>query len=381
LAAGKRAITIAVPKVFSIIEDPIAAILLVQRFAKSVRDDRVLEVIIDQSSVETYDLAANALLDTVASEANKERRARKRKLQFSGRYPRDPGVKRFIRSMGVVKHLNVKHEIAKDKEVSKIRLFERRNRHYYPKQDPRKADIKAKAIAGFVDHFNDCLRDHNRVLTAESRAKLCDYVGEILGNAEDHPGFVDWTVQGYLDNALATPICEIAIFNFGKSIAETLKELPNDNYTRRTFIDPYLLLHAGRNFFGSSWRQSDLLTLLALQGHVSSKNTNKEDTRGQGTADLIDFFQRVHLECAENSGIHAKMAIVSGGTYILFDGSYKMRESQKRGRVIAFNRENDLYSRPDSRCVRSLGNVHFPGTVISIRFPLSVASTVTLGDR
>jgi hypothetical protein len=198
--------------------------------------------------------------------------------------------------------------------------------------------------------------------------------------AEDHPGFVDWTVQGYLDNSLAEPICEIAIFNFGKSIAQTLKDLPSGAYTRNQ-IDPYVLLHAGRNFFGTTWSQSDLLTLIALQGHVSSKNRNSKDTRGQGTGDLIDFFQRVHKECAKNSTVKAKMAIVSGGTYILFDGTYTMRESQKRGRVIAFNPQNDLYSKPDPRFVKSLSGVHFPGTIISIRFPLSAKSTVTLGDK
>jgi hypothetical protein len=80
----------------------------------------------------------------------------------------------------VVKHLNIAHERAKGSEVSKIRLFDRRSRHYDPTQDPRKADAKSKTVAGFVDHFNACLRDHNRVLTLESRAKLCDYVSEIL---------------------------------------------------------------------------------------------------------------------------------------------------------------------------------------------------------
>ena len=190
-----------------------------------------------------------------------------------------------------------------------------------------------------------------------------------MGNAEDHPGFADWTIQGYLDNSLDTPICEIAIFNFGKSIAETLKELPSNSYTWLQ-VDPYVKLHNGRNFFSKTWSQSDLLTLIALQGHVSSKNNDLEDTRGQGMGDLIDFFQRMHNDCAPESRSKAKMVVLSGGTYILFDGKYQMRESTTHGRVIAFNAENDLHSKPDPAYVRSLESFHFPGTVISIRFPL-----------
>jgi hypothetical protein len=368
------------PKVFSIIEDPVGAVSLVLQFAKNIQHDRVRSVKVDQSKLEEYDLAANALLDIVASEAVRERRNRRRRLQMTGIYPQNAAVKRFIRSMGIVKHLNISHEIAKDGEIANIRLFDRRNKHYYVRQDPTKPDAKARTIEGFVNHFNSCLSDHKRALTPESRATLGAYIGEILGNAEDHPGFVDWTIQGYLDNSLEMPLCEIAIINFGKSIAETLHELPKGHYTRK-MIDPYIILHSGRNFFRKEWRVADLLTLIALQGHVSSKNSTKADSRGQGTGDLIDFFQRVHRECAGKGGMNAKMAILSGGTYVLFDGTYLMRESQDRGRVIAFNAQNDLHSPPDPKYVRSLGSVHFPGTVISIRFPLSVASTLTLGKN
>jgi hypothetical protein len=372
--------TAQVPTVFSIIENPEKSVAWVLYFAKQMRVESLRKVAIDQSKLKTYDLAANSLLDMVAYEASKERRYQHRKLAFTGTYPVDPALKRFVKSMGVIKHLNISHEKASIEESAKLRLFDRRSRHYDPKQDPTKPDAKAKVVTGFVDHFNSCLSDHNRVLTPWARHKLCEYIGEILCNAEDHPGFIDWTVQGYLDNSLEDPICEIAIFNFGKSIAQTLAELPVGSYTR-DMVDPYVYLHAGQKLFGREWRLPDLLTLAAMQQHVSSKNNNRHDSRGQGTADLIDFFQKVHRECARNSKVQAKMAIVSGGTYILFDGTYAMREMPNRGRVIAFNRMNDMSFKPDARCVRSMSGVHFPGTIISIRFPLSVTSTVPLGDK
>ncbi|MBR7793719.1 hypothetical protein KDM87_14060 [Undibacterium sp. FT147W] len=375
-----KVLIVDVPKVFSIIENPISSIGLIQKFAKVVREHRVKSIRIDQTKLEVYDLAANALLDLVASEIVVEGRQKRIKTKFSGLYPKEESVKRFIRSMGIVKHLNVKHELPNRDETAELRLFDKRNRHYTAKSDPRKADFKSKTIQEFSDHIDTCLGDHNRKLTARARFHLCEYIGEILCNAEDHPGFVDWTIQGYLDNSLDDPICEIAIFNFGKSIGETLKALPKDSYTRQQ-IDPYLKLQHGAGFFSNVWRQTDLLTLMALQGHVSSKNTSKNDTRGQGTGDLIGFFQKVYKECAATSKIKAKMAIVSGGTYFLFDGKYEMRESAGRGKVIAFNAANDLYQKPDSEYVKPLADLHFPGTIISIRFPLSSKSTITLAEN
>jgi hypothetical protein len=376
---GKE-LLVSVPKTFSIIEDPEKAIALIQYFAKVVRTFNVRNIKIDQTRLEIYDLAANALLDLVASEIVVERRLTRATIKFSGLYPKKDSLIRFVKSMGIVKHLSIKHEVAKKDEVAKLRLFDKRNRNYQEHLDPRIADFKSKTVKGFTDHINSCLEDHNRQLTPRARQKLCEYIGEILGNAEDHPEFVDWTIQGYLDNSLNEPICEIAIFNFGKSIAETLAQLPSDSYTRKQ-IDPYLKLQNGMGFFTKEWKQSDLLTLMALQGNVSSKNSSELDTRGQGTVDLIDFFQKVFDECALGSKNQAKMAIISGGTYILFDGKYKMRESAGRGKVIAFNATNNLYDKPDPQYVRPLQGLHFPGTIISIRFPLSTVSTVALAEN
>jgi len=377
---GKNLLTITLPPVFSIIENPIATVATIGAFAKTVRQRKFGSIRIDQGKIKTYDLAAMALLDTVVTEINEEGKQHGRRVRFSGVYPKDPAIRRFVRSMGIVKHLQVTHEIATGNEVAKIRVFDRRQSHYHVSLDPVKADSKSRTIKGFVDHINECLGDHNRELTPEAKAKLTDYVGEILGNAEEHAGFVDWTVQGYLDNSLEVPICEITIFNFGKSIATTFSELPDEHYTIKQ-IQPYIGMHSMKQLFGHTWRLADLYTLVSLQGHVSSKNCTETDTRGQGMGDLIDFFQRVHKECVENKSNGAKMAILSGGTHILFDGTHVMQDQGNRGRVIAFNKENNLNIKPDWKYVKPISNLHFPGTVISIRFPLSVNSSFTMGDE
>ena len=48
--------------------------------------------------------------------------------------------------------------------------------------------------------------------------------------------------------------------------------------------------------------------------------------------------------------------------------------------IIAFNQENDLEKRPDSKYVRSLGGVNFPGTMICLQFPLP-ATAVTVSTN
>jgi hypothetical protein len=379
----RRSPRVVVPKIFSIIDDPVGTIRVLLHFAKAVRATKVRRIEIDQSALKSYDLAANSVLDIIASELSIEARHRNTRVRFSGRYPTDSAVRRFIRSMGIIKHLKVAHEAASAEETKAIRLFDKRNYNYREPDDPSKADFKSKVSQGFVDHINGCLRDHGRELKADAVQKLCAYVSEILCNAEDHAGFIDWTVQGYFDNALATPLCEISIVNFGASIAETMKKIEVGSYTHKQ-ISPFILLHRA-TLFGLGWQERDLLTVMALQANVSSKNNNAEDTRGQGTVELIEFFQKVSRECAaDQSPLPAMMAILSGSTYILFDGKYRLQEMPGRsdhGKVIAFNAENTLNQKPDPLYVRSLGRLRFPGTIISIRFPLSAGSTVALEEK
>ncbi|MFM0060611.1 hypothetical protein PQR64_33810 [Paraburkholderia phytofirmans] len=369
---------VVVPPTFSIIDDPVTALQVILSFAKLARDNRLRSIEIDHSRMQVCDLAANAVLDLVASELSTEARQRGSKIRFFGRYPIPTHLKRFVQCIGIVKQLSIAHEVPSPEEKNGVRIFDKRKRHYHDPIDPTQADFKSRVAVDFVDHINGCLNDHGRALTPAAVHKLCVYIGEILGNAEDHAGFEDWTIQGYLDNAVDTPMCEIAIFNFGASIAETLSGLPADCYTWRQ-ISSYVLMHRGAKLFRVGWRERDLLTLIALQGNVSSKNHSEKDTRGQGTVDLIEFFQKVYEECAKDSRESAKMAILSGSTHILFDGKYRLGGSSARGKVIAFNAENTLYKQPDSSYVRSLGALKFPGTIISIRFPLSTASTVALG--
>ncbi len=112
------------------------------------------------------------------------------------------------------------------------------------------------------------------------------------------------------------------------------------------------------------------MTLIALQGYVSSKNTSDDMDRGQGMADLIEFFQGMNKERHLEGRGSATMYIVSGSTKVVFDGRYEISSDDDGPRVIAFNDENDLNFAPDPKSVMPLKKAFFPGTMIGIKFPV-----------
>ena len=377
----KGRIRFTLPSSFSMIDSPERTISALADFARAMRSDRLGTVYIDFGKLDQYDLGANGLLDIIVDELTVEARRTGRIIRWRGNFPANPAHVRFVRAMGVIKRLKVIHEYPSPEDQEKLALFDNRCRHYIRALRPRQIDKKSKVTAEFADHIDRCLGTTNRRLTPESKGRLCSYVGEILDNAEQHSGLLDWAIQGYLDTMVETPMCEVVIFNFGRTIAETFEALPADSFTR-VQIQKYIDLHNQRRLFGGSWRKEDLYTLIALQGNVSSKNFKASDTRGNGTVDLIDFFQRVHAECSGDKDHSVKMVIVSGSTRVLFDGKYTMSPNPDGIKVIAFNDHNNLEERPDREYVRKLEGVSFPGTLIGLKFPLSTArSTVaTSGD-
>lgn len=379
LQIWKNSIVVKIPSKLSIIDYPEVAIELACNFANTTLNLReIKKVIFNHKDLIDYDLAANALLDIVASELAYTYRVRgsRRRLRCEGSLPKKPEVKRFIRAIGIIKHLDIKHEAPSPKEAGQLKVFDSRRKYYSPEKRGTGNGKRDVTVARFVDHIDQCLSIQGRSLTSLGKQNLAEYLSEILNNAEDHAGFIDWTIQGYLDISATTPKCEIAIFNFGQSISESLGSVGEDSYTWKQ-IKPYLEMHEVKKVFGRDWRREDLLTVIALQPHVSSKNYSSTDSRGQGTVDLIQFFQTVFDECTDDPSQRATMAILSGSTYIKFDGTYRLSDDPHTGRrQIAFNKDNDLFQRPDGGHVRSLDELHFPGTIISIRFPLTCSSLV-----
>ncbi len=368
ISRNSKKVEIPIPKVFSIIDTPKQSLKQIYIFiSKLLRAGKVEHIRIDHQKLTNFDLAAESIFDLLTTEFMKESDSQNKKISISGVYPDSDKLKRFIKSMGIVSKLNVKQEIMSNESEPDLRIFDERCKSSSIVDSTNSSDHKENTVRKFVDHINECLSTNGRRLTNEAVDELGDYTGELLTNAEDHSGRQEWFIAGYLDNATDNKICEITIYNFGDSIAKTFKNLSGDDYTF-SIINPYIEKHAKSGFFDKQWKEDDLLTLVALQGDISTKNVDELGDRGQGTVDMINFFQQVQKECSNNLGSIAKMAVLSGNTHILFDGKYDMQVDRNDRSIIAFNKSNSLNEKPDSNCIQNLGKVYFPGTIISFRF-------------
>jgi len=65
------------------------------------------------------------------------------------------------------------------------------------------------------------------------------------------------------------------------------------------------------------------------------------------------------------------MCILSGSTFIKFDGTYRMVMDGHGRKIIAFNKQGSLFKPPDEKFVQVLPGASFPGTILAIRFPLA----------
>ena len=235
--------------------------------------------------------------------------------------------------------------------------------------------IRKIFIRKFIDHIDACLKKNNRTLTGIAKNSIGQYTSEILDNAEQHSGKQDWSILGYYDHEDDSHICEIAVFNVGKTIADTFFELEKDSFAFKK-IAKYISIHKDNNLFTNNWREQDLITVAALQEDVSCQNYDEEDTRGHGTVEIIEFFEKMHLECTGET-MSPNMAIISGDTQILFDGTYRMEADEYGRNIIAFNSGNDLAKAPDRNYVKKISNNYFPGVIIAIRFGVAESQTDT----
>nr|DAS69793.1 MAG TPA: hypothetical protein [Caudoviricetes sp.] len=162
-----------------------------------------------------------------------------------------------------------------------------------------------------------------------------------------------------------TNTVSILIFNFGPTIADTLKgnQLP---LHVRQYKDNLINTYKQKGFFNlsQSFSEENALTLLALQEGISSK-LDADETRGYG---LMDFIEH----CFELS-IGTKIVIIPGQTTIRIDENYKIQKKEILGRerrVLSFNKEGDILNKPDKNYVLDHG-AFFPGVIIETTIPLS----------
>ncbi len=361
-------VNVSLPKKFSLIETPEKSLEVISKLLMYGRKRRNFELMVDHRNT-TSDYSAISLL-TFCTHFLAKRTAlrRNRRPAWGGVYPDNKQQQRLISAVGMASMdmtIDIGEKADKFKDRSDYVHF-KRDSHRESEVAFGSQSLTTRTIMDFEEYLNECLAKCNLQLSQTGSADIGEYIGEILDNVEWHSGDDLWYVRGYLDGTINNPSCELVIFNFGQSIANSFKNLPENHFARKE-IDPYVNKHKDKEGI----TEENLYVVASLQDGWSSKNSKASDTRGQGMIGLVEFFQQLSDECnyVKNS---AKLSIISGNTHILFDGKYKPAYNMHgKIRVIAFNEENDLNKGPDPKYVKRLGSMIFPGTYISIKFPVS----------
>ncbi|PCH96985.1 MAG: hypothetical protein COB83_03645 [Gammaproteobacteria bacterium] len=358
-----------VPKVFSMYDAPENVLNVINEIALLTNYPHIKIIDIDHSSCIKHDLAAEILLASAVMSLRSFKTKNSAKFRIKGTFPQDEKMCRLMRSIGIVNEIgSIKYQI-RDKD--KLRLFKREST-LTEKLNIFGKDKKTRATEDFTDHLNSCLSFINAKLDKLERDKIDKYLGEVLGNAEEHSGKKLWHIVGYLDAHNPDDIyTEIVIYNIGKSIKDTF-----DDKTDVPIVYDALIEYINKH---NHLLNDEQLTMVhALQQNRSSKKTIEAIDRGQGTKYLIDLFHYLSDECNRINTLQKvnvkngkpTMFILSGGAMLKFDGKYLPPMNDDEKMVYAFNKTNDLDIAPDMRYTPALKKSVFPGTVIYIKFPL-----------
>lgn len=361
---------------FSLIEEPDDALEAIEEIVAATQSSRTHYVRILHGDCQLIDYEAGCLASALALEAS-----RRHNTSFSGDYPSNAELRDIVAATGMPYLLEAAQTAPDPKGFTRFGLVHGQREYQVAVSSSRKEIITTE----LTTYVNECLSRYGFNLGPAAEEHLSSLVSEVIGNAEEHSGRRDWWIGGYLrQKNEAYGDCHIAIFNLGKTLCESLQVLPSESLLR-TSIEALVSEHASKGFFGGpQWTEENLWTLYALQEGVSRRNTGwgDLDIYGQGTADMIDFFQRLGQSPAAPT--RPKMCLVSGRTHITFDGRYRMvpqetGEGEVR-RIIAFNKSNDLREPPDADCVRTIKK-NFPGTLIGLRFYIDPNHLRAIGQR
>lgn len=365
------------PRVFSFIESPdeaLDALNAVVRLGTAQRDPAIA---VHQQACQVVDLCANAVLSAFAQAlpqhpSQQAWRGRVR-IRWSGRWPHDPQAAEILAATGLQKELDVPLP-ADLRHFDYLGLIE--GRFAGARSGAGSADHTATQLVAYLDR---CLGRYGYVLSAEGRERFGELIAEVLNNSEDHSGRAEWWTSAYLRQPAGASYgdCHLTIFNFGRTVAESMQRLPATAKLRRD-IERLLVEHEAGGHFRGGFTHEAAWTRCALQPRVSCMNDGVTDVydRGQGTVRLMEAFYR--LGQTRDRAERPRMALVSGHTHIVFDDSPMCRlqtlprVGAEDHAIVAFNDRNSMRLPPSPLHVKNLRN-RFPGVMLSLRFYLDPA--------
>ena len=335
-----------IPEVFSFSKNAYDTINVIKEIAYAARNE--YSIFLNHENCKEIDLAASLVMDTIIMEYRNVCKKLKQKINFSGKLSKYSNINDILRFSGIVHNLNIE----KTRDNSRFKLL-----------PLTKNEESGTMTTKIIEYYSSCLKTKGYGLTEEGENYFSTMIEEVISNCSDHGGEnVQWFALGHFITQDGE--CNLTIFDFGDTIYEGLK---NKTLYQKTANKLEYLTSFHKKMFHRTDEEL-LWTLFSLQHGISRLNSAQDETRGQGTIDLIDSFQKLGRKYDKDGNIQKPiMSITSGNINILFDGTYTIREDENNLKVIAFNAENSLKNEPDEKYVKNIGN-YFPGTVISIKF-------------
>jgi hypothetical protein len=346
------------PSVLSFASNPRESLALVAEFQRLV-GGRPGTIVMDFRAARHLNLGAAAVLMALAREAREDG------VRIEVVLPDDEEVRQRLAVCGLANVLEDAASVVLP--PSTILALTRLPRD--PDWDDVRLGQEAGAQTGRVStRLDSWLADNGYELDPEVKKKLRAIINETLENAVFHSDSGWWICASVQLGKDGVRLLEIAVFNFGGSMAESLATSPPESRTHE-HIESLRREHRRKGAFNEKWTENNLLGLFAIQDGNSRFGLERE--RGGGTHKIVKIFQFIS-DVASNPS-DCRLGWVSGSTAIFLDGSYRLGPSKVAGRLgredIAFNAPNDLYEVPDGLSVVNLDHV-FPGTLLKLQFPL-----------
>lgn len=348
------------PECFSLTDDPSKCISVLKDIAKVfiVKKDLNLQILCNKTKL--FDLSALILLSSIIVKGERYLSRCGYSCTIKGDYPTEKKSRDLFIYSGLPKHLNCIDP--KDKEIEILDPF---------------ATIKQTndESSRIVEYYNSCLNKNGLQLNELGKVYFYNLVNEVIDNALLHSGYKNVLYCGGYYNNIDKSI-QISIINYGNSMYESLA---NDSspFTKKkldNFTNKY------KKIFDLNYNKENLWTLLALQYKVSRFSEDEKSDRGTGTVKFIEAFLDVGNTFNEKQ---PRVSLTSGNTSIIFDGEYRLQDSEIDGqcvKIISFNKENDLSKRPDSRYVKNIDS-SFPGVAINLEIFIDADYLTNGGEK
>ncbi len=365
-----------VPKQFSIIDFPDESYEFIRNVMGALILQKFTHINIDYRQCTRADLSAQVLLDIILKDIihffNKckgFKPTRPRVHEINGININNPDVGKLLYSVGSPSIHSNKTINFKDIIPYKLCIHDREING-----DPVKIrEQKDLDTTKLVDYVLDCLKSLGRELTSDRLEDLSTVIGEILINAEEHSTTKFRFSIGYFheinDNGKHYGVFRLAILNFGKTIYEKFKapDCPNKSIVQK-MNDLSKRYTSKKLFLPRAFEEETLWTLYALQEGVTSVAPVRYKKRGNGSIQFIDSFFNIKGRQKEKDNI-SQMAILSGNSSIIFDGTYNISVGKVDGepyKFMTFNDSGSIEDKPDPKFVKFVDN-YFPGTIISAK--------------